>query len=90
MVNVRQFFNLKKSDMKTKSNPTIKRAVLQVFPNLASNFRGHDLIKEVRIVTGRKHVYGDSVLRKLRVLKAEGKINYELAGPKDESLYKKL
>ena len=76
--------------MKQKSSPTIKQAVLQEFKMLPDNFRGHDLIKEVRIVTGRKYVYGDSVLRKLRVLKAEGKINYELAGPKDESLYKKL
>ena len=76
--------------MKTKSNPTIKQAVLQEFKMLPDKFRGHDLIKEVRIVTGRKYVYGDSVLRKLRVLKAEGKINYELADAKCESLYKKL
>jgi len=73
-----------------KSTSTIKAAVLQEFKMLPDNFRGHDLIKTVKIVTGRKYVYGDSVLRKLRVLKAEGKVNYELADAKCESLYKKL
>ena len=76
--------------MKTKSNPTIKKAVLQEFSLLPENFRGHDLIKVVKLITGRKYVYGDSVLRKLRVLRSEGKVNYELAGAKDESLYHKL
>jgi hypothetical protein len=76
--------------MKQKSAPTIKQAVFQEYKMLPDKFRGHDLIKEVRIVTGRKYVYGDSVLRKLRVLKAEGKVNYELAAEKRESLYHKL
>ena len=73
-----------------KSNPTIKQAVLQEFKMLPDQFRGHDLIKEVRIVTGRKYVYGDSILRKMRCLKAEGKISYELGAEKSESLYHKL
>ena len=73
-----------------KSNPTIKQCVLHEFELLPETFRGHDLIRIVKLVTGRKYVYGDSVLRKLRVLKAQGKVNYELAGPKDESIYRKL
>jgi hypothetical protein len=76
--------------MKTKSNPTIKEAVLQQYGTLPDTFRGHLLTKVVKIATGRKYVYEDSVFRKLRVLKAEGKLNYELAGPKEESLYHKL
>jgi hypothetical protein len=75
--------------MKTKSTPTIKKAVLQEFGSLPGTFRGHDLIKVVRIVTGRKYVYGDTILRKLRILKAEGRLNYELAAAKEESLYLK-
>ena len=76
--------------MKTKSIPTIKQSVLIEFGLLPETFRGHLLTKLVRIGTGRKYVYDDSVFRKMRCLKAEGKINYELAGPKDESFYKKL
>jgi hypothetical protein len=76
--------------MKTKSHPTIKQAVLQQFPFLPDTFRGNDLVKLVKIVTRRKYVYQDSVFRKMRQLKWDKEINYELAGPKEESLYKKL
>ena len=76
--------------MKTKSTPTIKVAVKQEFGMMPDQFRGHDLIRAVKLVTGRKYVYGDSVLRKLRVLKSEGKLNYELSAEKSESLYHKL
>ena len=81
---------VKPNKMKTKSTPTIKNAVKQEFGMLPDHFRGHDLIRAVKLVTGRKYVYGDSVLRKLRVLKSEGKLNYELVGPKDESIYHKI
>jgi hypothetical protein len=73
-----------------KSNPSIKQAVLHEFELLPQTFRGHDLIKVVKLVIGRKFVYSDSILRKMRCLKAEGKINYELADAKFESLYHKL
>ena len=75
--------------MKAKSTPTIKQAVLQEFKMLPDKFRGHELIRVIKLVTGRKYVYGDSILRKLRVLKAEGRLNYELAAAKEESLYMK-
>jgi hypothetical protein len=73
-----------------KSIPTIKESVLQEFRFMPSTFRGYDLIRIVKVVTGRKYVYGDTVLRKLRKLKAEGKVNYELSSEKSESLYHKL
>lgn len=76
--------------MRTKSNPSIKTATMQAFLSMPDTFRGNDLVKVVKIITRRKYVHTDSPLRKLRVLKSEGKLNYELAGPKDESLYKKV
>jgi hypothetical protein len=76
--------------MKTKSNPTIKKAVQIAFETLPDTFRGNDLHRQVKIITRRKFIHTDSSLRKMRVLKTQGKLNYELAGPKDESLYRKL
>ena len=76
--------------MKAKSNPTVKKAVQIAFETLPDTFRGNDIHRQVKIITGRKFIHTDSSLRKMRCLKAEGKINYELAGPKDESIYHKL
>ena len=76
--------------MKAKSNPTVKKAVQIAFETLPDTFRGNDIHRQVKIITGRKYIHTDSSLRKMRCLKAEGKINYELAGPKDESIYHKL
>ena len=76
--------------MKQKSNPTVKKAVQIAFETLPDTFRGNDIHRQVKIITGRKFIHTDSSLRKMRCLKAEGKINYELAGPKDESIYHKL
>jgi hypothetical protein len=76
--------------MKSKSNPTVKGAVLMSWPHLSDTFRGYELVKIVKIITRRRGVYGDSCLRKMRVLKSEGKINYILAAAKEESLYTKL
>ena len=76
--------------MKAKSTPTIKQSVLLAFNALPDTFHGNDIHRQVKIITGRKYIHTDSSLRKMRCLKAEGKINYELADAKCESLYKKL
>lgn len=76
--------------MKAKSTPTIKQAVLQEYSNLPDQFRGNDLVRLVKIVTGRKFIHTDTPLRKLRVLKSEGKLNYELSEARSESHYHKL
>jgi hypothetical protein len=76
--------------MKAKSSPTIKQAVLKEFAKLPDTFRGKDLGRLGKIVTRRKFIHTDTPLRKMRVLKAEGKINYTLAGCREESLYQKL
>jgi len=75
--------------MKAKSNPTVKKAVQIAFETLPDTFRGNDIHRQVKIITGRKYIHTDSSLRKMRCLKAEGKINYELADAKCESLYRK-
>lgn len=76
--------------MEAKSSPTIKQAVLQEYPNLPDQFRGNDLVRLVKIVTRRSHIHTDTPLRKLRVLKAEGKVNYRMAGKREDSLYEKI
>lgn len=76
--------------METKSNPCIKSATLQAFKCMPDEFRGFQLARVVKIITRRKHLYEDSCLRKLRILKAEGKLNYKLGGAKEESLYQKV
>ena len=76
--------------MKTKSNPNIKKAVAIAFETLPDTFRGNDLHRQVKLITRRKFIHTDSSLRKLRILKSEGKLNYELAASKDNSLYRKL
>lgn len=76
--------------MKTKSIPSIKQATLQAFQSLPDEFRGFQLARVVKIITRRKHLYEDSCFRKLRILKAEGKLNYRLGAERAESLYIKL
>jgi cobalamin biosynthesis Co2+ chelatase CbiK len=76
--------------MKAKSIPTIKQAVLQEFPNLPEYFRGNDLVKLVKIATRRRYIHSDTPLRKLRVLRSEGKLNYVLGAERAESLYRKV
>ena len=76
--------------MEAKSSPTIKQAVLQEFPNLPDVFRGNDLVRLVKIVTRRSHIHTDTCLRKLRQLRIDKKLNYEMGGRREESIYKKI
>ncbi len=73
-----------------KSEPCIKEATLQAFKSLPDEFRGNDLHRLVKIITHRSRIHTDSSLRKLRLLKSEGELNYIILGSKEESLYKKL
>ena len=76
--------------MKAKSNPTIKAAALQAFNSLPDSFRGNDIHRLVKLITGRKFIHIDSSLRKMRVLKKQKALNYSRIGSKDESHYQKL
>jgi hypothetical protein len=76
--------------MKTKSNPNIKTATFQAFVCMPDTFRGFQLARVVKLITRRKFMYEDSCLRKLRKLKAEGKVNYKMALERAESLYQKI
>ena len=76
--------------MKAKSKPNVKQAVLQQYPFLPDVFRGNDLHKLVKLVTGRRLIHTDSSIRKLHQLRTDGKINFKRLGEKADSLYQKL
>ena len=72
-----------------KSNPTVKQAVVQAYESLPDEFRGNDLHRLVKMITRRRFIHTDTSLRKLRVLRSEGKLDYHYVGAKDESKYQK-
>ena len=76
--------------MKAKSDPNIKEAALQAFQSLPDEFRGNDLHRLVKLITRRSRIHTDSSLRKLRVLRKEGKVNYVMGASREESLYRKI
>lgn len=76
--------------MKAKSKPNVKQAVRQAFDVLPDEFRGNDVHRLVKAITGRKFIHTDSSLRKMRVLRSEGKLNYMRVGEKADSKYQKL
>jgi hypothetical protein len=76
--------------MKQKSIPNIKQATFQAFVCMPDEFRGFQLARVVKIITRRRFMYEDSCLRKLRVLRSEGKVNYKMGAERAESLYQKV
>lgn len=76
--------------MKAKSHPTIKQASLQAFKSLPKQFRGNDLHRLVKLIVRRSRIHTDSSIRKLHVLRQEGKVNFRRVGPKEDSLYEKI
>lgn len=76
--------------MKTKSEVPIKEATLQAYKALPDTFRGNDLHRLVKMIVRRSRIHTDSSLRKLRLLKSDGKVNYIILGSRESSLYKKL
>jgi hypothetical protein len=76
--------------MRQKSKITIKQASFQAYKSVTDIFYGYEIHKIVKIITGRRGIYTDSTLRKLRVLRKEGKINYRILKEKADSLYIKV
>ena len=72
-----------------KSTPSVKEATLTAFNSMPESFRGNYLHKVVKMITRRSGVYISSTLRKMRMLRSEGKINYVRVGNKEDSLYRK-
>jgi len=70
-------------------NVTVKQATEVLYRDMSQEFSGLDLIKRVRWALSRPDVYNDTVLRKMRKLKAEGKINFRCIDY-PRSLYEKL
>lgn len=53
----------------------MKKLIL-AFLNNKKTFNGIDLIRYVKEMTNKKHIYDDTVLRCLRHLREENQINY--------------
>jgi PII-like signaling protein len=67
----------------------IIKELLKVYPTLATEFHGSSLIRYIKNRIGNHAIYGDSILRYMRELKAEGKINFKCLN-KEKSLYLKI
>ena len=78
--------------MSSKPNPTsdhqiVHRKILEYFEVKTGYFRGHELWRYCKPYTKRA-VYPDTVLRYLRELREENKLNYEVVGEKADSMYR--
>jgi len=74
--------------MKPKGKTSVESATLIAFKKMPDKFSGLRLAKRVQRMTGRKELYPATVLRKLRLLREQGKINFECTN-KLRSLYRK-
>jgi hypothetical protein len=66
----------------------LKRYVEEVYNKMPNEFYGLDFLRKVRERSGRFYVFDDTILRYLRELREEGKINYKVIDQK-RSKYKK-
>ena len=62
--------------MKQKSTPTVHEATRQAFQALPEQFRGNDLHRLVKMITRRSRIHTDSSLRKMRLLRQRGEIDF--------------
>ena len=65
---------------------TVKQATKQVYFNLPKEFHVLELVRGVKVTTGRPHLMDGTILRKLRELRSDGVLDYE---PKDKGQYHK-
>lgn len=56
----------------------IKTWILNVWILLPIEFKSEDLVNIIWVGNGSKYLYPDTILRYMRELKSEGKINYEV------------
>lgn len=67
---------------------SIKKAVEIVFNRMPNTFHGLKFVQLVREQAGRPYVYDATVMRQLRKLREEGKLDYEVIN-NHTSKYKK-
>ena len=75
--------------MKAKGKESVHKAVEYYYPIMPVRFFAIHLVKLVARRIGRPEVYADTVMRKCRELKKEGKINFKCVD-KLNSQYQKL
>jgi hypothetical protein len=78
-----------KGQFAPKCGTSVIDAVLQVYDQMDTTFHGVILIERVRVIIGRFLCYDGSILRDLRRLREDGKINYRVKNT-ELSIYEKL
>ena len=64
--------------MKSNRAELFRKAILKFFKNKKGNFTSPQLIKYVQKETKFEWFYPDTLLRELRQLRQDGKLNYEV------------
>jgi hypothetical protein len=90
ILTIENSLNLKSRDK--KAIMPIKKAAIIAYDKIpvGSVFSGTKLAKQAIFLTGRLDAHKDSVMRKLRELRQEGKINYVCIDCYSKSMYQKL
>lgn len=68
---------------------SVQKATLKAFQKMPDIFNTSDLISTVRSDLNRPFVYDSTILRKLRILRSENRLNYKCIDNK-KSIYKKI
>lgn len=77
------------NEIKVVGNVTVYDATRLAFNQQKQFFPVMDLIRAVRAITGREHLMDGTILRRLRELREDGFINYEVFDTQ-KAKYKKL
>ena len=54
----------------------ILKTIMDIWPTMAPTFKSEELVTRIWIVFKSEYLYPDTVLRYMRELKSDGKINY--------------
>lgn len=67
----------------------IKKSILNLWPGLEQRFKSETLVWSVKFHIGGEYIYPDTILRYMRQLKAEGKLNYVCQNRRNRVYFKK-
>ena len=76
-------------DIKDLGKPTVYESTLLAFNQLREAFPVLDLVRAVRRITGREYLMDGTILRRLRELREDNRLNYEVMD-RELSRYRKL
>ena len=77
------------NDIHDLGRPTVREATLLAFNQLRDTFPVLQLVRGVRHITGREYLMDGTILRRLRELRDDRKLNYEVMD-RQLSRYRKL